>query len=180
MPRGTCISLYLKEEAHEFLKTDAIKNLVNKYSQFINFPISIWQEVEEEREVEFTEEELEEQRITKEAEKEVDGEDEDDAEVEDEEEEESAPATKTEMVKENKFVVENSVKPIWTRTASEITDEEYTEFYRSISNNKDEPAAKTHFSAEGEIGFKAMLFIPGGAAKDLCERVRNIFFEELF
>jgi heat shock protein beta len=168
LPRGTCISLYLKEEAHEFLKTDAIKNLVNKYSQFINFPISIWQEVEEEREVEFTEEELEEQRITKEAEKEVDGEDEDDAEVKDEEdEEEAAPATKTEMVKENKFVVENSVKPIWTRAADEITDEEYTEFYRSISNNKDEPAARTHFSAEGEIGFKAMLFIPGGAAKDL-------------
>jgi len=166
LPRGTCISLYLKEEAHEFLKTDALKNLVNKYSQFINFPISIWQEVEEEREIELTEEELEEQRITKEAEKEVDGEDGDEAEVEDEEEEE-APKTKTEKVKEHKFVVENSVKPIWTRSSDEIEDEEYTEFYRSISNNKDDPAARTHFSAEGEIGFKAMLFIPGSAAKDL-------------
>merc|ERR1712066_228812 len=69
LPRGTQISLYLKEEAHDFLKTDSIKNLVNKYSQFINFPISIWQEVEEEREVALTEEEIEEAKIKKEAEK---------------------------------------------------------------------------------------------------------------
>merc|ERR1712066_473260 len=157
LPRGTQISLYLKEEAHDFLKTDTIKNLVNKYSQFINFPISIWQEVEEEREVALTEEEIEEAKIKKEAEK----------EVEDEEDEDEAPTTKTEKVKENKYVVENSVKPIWTRPTSEITDEEYTDFYQQISKQSDEPAAKTHFSAEGEIGFKAMLFIPAKAARDL-------------
>merc|ERR1711970_772391 len=158
-------SLYLKEEAHDFLKTDTIKNLVNKYSQFINFPISIWQEVEEEREVALTEEEIQEAKDKKEAEKEIDADDE--GEVEDEEDEDEAPTTKTEKVKENKYVVENSVKPIWTRPTSEITDEEYTDFYRQISKDSGEPAAKTHFSAEGEIGFKAMLFIPKTAAKDL-------------
>ena len=75
---------------------------------------------------------------------------------------------------DRKYVVENSVKPIWTRPTSEITDEEYTAFYKQISKDSDEPAAKTHFSAEGEIGFKAMLFVPGKAARDLCSWVRKL------
>merc|ERR1712110_49427 len=124
------------------------------------------QQVEEEREVELSEEEIQDKKDEAEAAKKVDEEEE--GEVGDEEDEDEIPTTKTKKVKVDKYIVENSVKPIWTRPASEITDEEYNKFYQSISpDSSDEPAAKTHFSAEGEIGFKAMLFIPGKAARDL-------------
>lgn len=163
LPRGTTISLYLKEEAHDFLRTDTIKGLINKYSQFINFPIYLWQEETITEEVPVEEEEV------IDADKEKSDEDADEeGEVEDEDEEkEDKPKTKTVTKKVEDFKVENSVKPIWTRTASEVTDEEYNEFYKSISKASDEPAARTHFSAEGEIGFKAMLFIPSAAPRDL-------------
>merc|ERR1712110_1010332 len=124
------------------------------------------QQVEEEREVELSEEEIQDKKDEAEAAKKVDEEEE--GEVGDEEDEDEIPTTKTKKVKVDKYIVENSVKPIWTRPASEITDEEYNKFYQSISpDSSDEPAAKTHFSAEGEIGFKAMLFIPKKAPRDL-------------
>ena len=60
------------------------------------------------------------------------------------------------------------MKPIWTRPSGEVEDEEYHKFYKEISKAAEDPAARTHFSAEGEIGFKAMLFIPTKAPRDLC------------
>lgn len=165
LPRGTTISLYLKEEAHDFLRTDTIKGLITKYSQFINFPIYLYQEDTITEEVALEEDEVDADAEKDESEEENED---DEGDVEDEDEEkEDKPKTKTITKKVHDYKVENSVKPIWTRAASEVTDEEYHEFFKQISKQSDEPAARTHFSAEGEIGFKAMLFIPSSAPRDL-------------
>lgn len=164
LPRGTTISLYLKEEAHDFLRTDTIKGLINKYSQFINFPIYLWQEETITEEVPVEEDD---EVVDADGDKEEDDEEEADVEDSDDEEKEDKPKTKSVTRKVEDYKVENSVKPIWTRSASDVTDEEYHEFYKQISKQSDEPAARTHFSAEGEIGFKAMLFIPSSAPRDL-------------
>merc|ERR1712066_730995 len=82
LPRGTTISLYLKEEANDFLQPNTLKDLINKYSQFINFPIYVWEKETVTEEVEITEEESTEDK------KEENDLDEDEAEVEDSNEDE--------------------------------------------------------------------------------------------
>jgi len=163
LKRGTTVSLFLKEEAADFLQTSTIKELINKYSQFINFPIYVWESDTVTEEVPLTEEEL------VEAEKDdLEENDEDEADVEDsDEEEEEKPKTKTVTKEVEDYKLQNTVKPIWTRPTGEVEDDEYNAFYKSISKSSEEPAAKTHFSAEGEIGFKAILYVPKTAAKDL-------------
>jgi len=178
LPRGTTISLYLKEEASDFLQPSTLKKLINKYSQFINFPIFLWDKETISEEVPIEEEvvdadaedaDADADKEKSEEDKEPKEEDDDEAAVEDEsdEKEEEKPKTKTVTREVEDFKLQNSVKPIWTRPNSEVTDEEYNEFYKSISKNTEDPVAKTHFSAEGEIGFKAMLYLPKSAAKDL-------------
>ena len=54
----------------------------------------------------------------------------------------------------------NDAKPIWQRKPAEIEDEEYDEFYKSMSKDTKDPLAKTHFIAEGEVTFKSLLFVP--------------------
>jgi heat shock protein beta len=165
LPRGTTVSLFLKEEAADFLQTSTIKDLVNKYSQFINFPIYVWEkdtvteevEIEEEEEVDAEADDLKEDS-------------DDEAEVEDSEDEEAGekkPKTKTVTKEVEDFQLQNTVKPIWTRPTSEVEEDEYNAFYKSISKASEDPVARTHFSAEGEIGFKAILYLPKSAAKDL-------------
>ncbi|XP_038054130.1 endoplasmin-like [Patiria miniata] len=153
LKRGTTVSLHLKEEAYDFLEPDTIEKLVKKYSQFINFPIYLWSSKTETVE-EPVEDEDEEEPTEK-----PEGED-DDVEVEDEEEKE--PKRKTKSVEKTTWdwVLMNVNKPIWTRQAKEITDEEYNEFYKSFTKASDEPLAKTHFTAEGEVTFKSILFVP--------------------
>jgi len=63
----------------------------------------------------------------------------------------------------------NELKAIWMREKSEITEREYGEFYKTISKDHQEPLAYTHFAAEGEIEFKAILYIPTEAPYDLFE-----------
>merc|ERR1739848_329104 len=171
LPRGTTISLYLKEEAAEYLNPSTLSTLIAKYSQFIDFPIYVWEKETIEEEVPLTEEEIVEQKSEEEADADADEEEleDDDAAVEDVDDEEKEEAPKTKKVKREveDFKLQNTVKPIWTRPTSDVTDEEYNEFYKTISKKDEEPAAKTHFSAEGEIGFKALLYIPKTAARDL-------------
>ncbi|CAL1526239.1 unnamed protein product, partial [Lymnaea stagnalis] len=157
--RGTTISLQLKEEAHDYLEETTLKNLVKKYSQFINFNIYLW--TSQEQEVDEPVEEEEEAKSST-----TSDDDEDEAKVE--EEEESSEKAKTKKVKKTVWDWElmNSVKPIWTRKAADVTDEEYNAFYKSISKESSEPMAKIHFTAEGEVTFKSILFVPSSAPYD--------------
>jgi len=153
--RGTTISLYLKEEAHEFLEANAIKDLVKKYSQFINFNIYLWTSKTEEVEEPVEDEE--------EAKEEADTEDED-AKVEEEKEEK-----KTKTVEKTVWDWElmNDTKPLWQRKPAEVEDKEYEDFYKSFAKDSSKPLAKTHFVAEGEVTFKSILFVPETAPSNI-------------
>ncbi|XP_033647304.1 endoplasmin-like [Asterias rubens] len=155
LKRGTTISLHLKEEAYDFLEPDTIEKLVKKYSQFINFPIYLWAS-----KTETVEEPIEEDEEATEK-PEVD--EDEDVEIEEEEEKEDKPKTKSVEKTTWDWVLMNANKPIWTRNAKEITDDEYNEFYKSFTKASDEPLSKTHFTAEGEVTFRSILFIPKSA-----------------
>lgn len=150
---GTTVSLHLKEEAYDFVEVDTVKNLVKKYSQFINFPIYLWESKTEEVEEPLDEDEIEEK---KEEEDEV----EEDEEGKVEEEKEDKPKTKKVSKTTWDWTLVNDAKPIWTRKPAEIEDAEYNEFYKSLSKDSKDPLGKTHFIAEGEVTFKSLLFVP--------------------
>merc|ERR1711977_775697 len=118
--RGTRVTLHLKEDAHDYLSEDKLKETAKKYSQFIQFPIYV------------------------KVKKEVDTDTEEDDEDKDEKEEKKAPTKKT--VYEWEQV--NTQKAIWLRAKEDVTEEEYNEFYKSISKDYLDPLAYTHFNAE--------------------------------
>merc|ERR1711962_858487 len=160
LKRGTQISLYLKEEAKDFLEQSTLEELVKKYSQFINFNIYLWKSKTEEVEepVEETEEEKKADEEKKEEEKKED--EDEDAKVEEDKEEEKKPKTKKVEKTVWDWELLNGAKPIWLRKQKEVTDEEYEEFYKAITKDSEKPLTKTHFVAEGEVTFKSILFVP--------------------
>merc|ERR1719161_1313011 len=131
-----------------------------KYSQFIQFPIYVKVKKEVDADAE------EDDDDDKEDEEEKDEvETKDDDEEEKEEEEKKAPKKKT--VYEWEQV--NTQKAIWLRAKEDVTEEEYNEFYKSISKDYLDPLAYTHFNAEGEIEFKSVLFLPKKAPFDMMD-----------
>ena len=166
--RGTQIILHVKEDADQFLDVATLKALVMKYSEFINFPIYLWSSHEEEKEVELTAEEIEAERekLKQEAKVESDEEEEEqiniDENVESTKEEEAIEVPTTKKVKETVWEWElmNTIKPIWTRNSKEVTDEEYENFYKAFSKDYQEPLQWIHFTGEGEVDFKSLLYIP--------------------
>ncbi|XP_071525720.1 endoplasmin homolog isoform X2 [Panulirus ornatus] len=150
LKRGTTVSLHLKEEAYDFVEIDTVKNLVKKYSQFINFPIYLWEsKTEEVEEPVDDDEETEEDKV-----------EEEDEEGKVEEEKEDKPKTKKVSKTTWDWTLVNDAKPIWTRKPADIEDAEYDEFYKTLSKDSKDPLAKTHFVAEGEVTFKSLLFVP--------------------
>lgn len=152
LPRGTTITLKLKEEAKDFLAEDTLKSLIEKYSQFINFPIYLWQS-----RIEKVEEPVEETEAT---EKPADAASED--KVEDEEKKEDSDKPKTRTVEKTilEWKLINTAKPIWQRKPADISDDEYDEFYKTLTKDSQKPLARSHFIAEGEVTFKSLLFVP--------------------
>jgi len=190
LKRGTTISLVLKEEAYDFLEQDTVRELVKKYSQFINFNIYLWGS-----KTETVEEPIEDDEEPAEAEEEKPAKEEEDEEgaVEEEKEEEAEKKPKTKKVDKTTWDWElcNQSKPIWTRKPADIEDEEYDEFYKSITKDKSGPVARIHFVAEGEVTFKSLIFVPGsqqseefnkyGQKKDSIKLyVRRVFITDDF
>merc|ERR1712165_204910 len=144
--RGTKIICYLKEDQSEFLEERRLKDLVKKHSEFIGFPIELYVEKSKEKEVT-------------------------DSEEDEEEKKEEEKKKKTKKVKEVSHEWEqlNKNKPLWMRKSEDVTNEENASFYKSLSNDWEDHLSVKHFSVEGQLEFRALLFVPRRAPFDLFE-----------
>merc|ERR1712195_32801 len=160
--RGTRVTLHLKEDAHDYLSEDKLKESSKKYSQFIQFPIYV--KVKKEVDAEADEDDDDDKDEDEEKKDDVETKDDDEKE-EEEDKDDKKPKKKT--VYEWEQV--NTQKAIWLRAKEDVTEEEYNEFYKGISKDYLDPLAYTHFNAEGEIEFKSILFLPKKAPFDMMD-----------
>jgi molecular chaperone HtpG len=152
---GTKLTLHLKDDASAYVEASKIEELLQRYSEFIEFPISIWKETTEYKQVpdEESDEEL------------AEGEE---------------PKMKTVPETTQGYETVNNQKPIWLRPPKEVTEDEYQSFYKSAFRSSfDTPMKHTHFVLEGQVECKAILYIPGmlpfELSKDMFdENSRNI------
>ena len=167
--RGTQITLHLKEDAQEFLNEKALRDLVAKYSEFINFPIYLWSSHEEE--------------VVKEKEAEDQGDEDEIVEENLEDDEESKKEEDKEQVeKVTVFDWErvNTQKPLWMRNAKEIEDDEYVEFYRVMTKepSSSTPLSWTHVKGEGDTEYRSIMYIPPKVDpnffQNLAEKAHNV------
>ncbi|XP_058779134.1 heat shock protein 83 [Vicia villosa] len=155
--RGTKITLFLKEDQLEYLEERKIKDLVKKHSEFISYPIYLWTEKTLEKEISDDEDD--------EPKKEEEG------AVEEVDEDKEKDSKKKKKIKEvsHEWELINKQKPIWLRKPEEISKDEYAAFYKSLTNDWEEHLAVKHFSVEGQLEFKAVLFVPKRAPFDLFD-----------
>jgi heat shock protein beta len=169
--RGTKITLYLKEDAiHEYLSEYQLKELVARYSEFINFPIELETQRTETEEV--PDETAEEKPADEEKKEESDVEDVDKDKAEEKKEKKRKMKKISREVRE--WQVLNTNKPIWTRDAKTVNETEYQSFYKALTKDSENPLAWSHFKAEGDVSFKALIFIPSHAQSELYQVVRDM------
>jgi len=132
---GTRLELSLREDAEDYLEDLKIKSLVQRYSEFVSFPIKVW-----------TSKTSYEQVPDDEAEPAAEGE---------------PPKMKTVPMTSQEYETQNKMQPIWMRAPSKVTAEQYEEFYRTTFKAYDKPLTLSHFSLEGQVEFRALLYVPG-------------------
>ncbi|OMJ81410.1 hypothetical protein SteCoe_18146 [Stentor coeruleus] len=140
--RGTRISIKLKQDATEFVDEETLRKNIKKYSEFVQYPIYLKVKKEISREEDIPEDEIDEEN-----------------------------GKTTRLVKETVWDWEriNESKPIWLR--DEVEDDEYFNFYKTLSKDPRDPMSYIHFTAEGEVEFKALLYIPSTDAADMFKNL---------
>jgi heat shock protein beta len=133
---GSKLILHLKDDADAYLEASKIEELLQRYSEFIEFPISVWKETTEYKQVP-------------------------DDEANEDLAEDEEPKMKTVPETIAAYETVNNQKPIWLRSPREVEEKEYTEFYKTaFRSSYDEPMKHSHFVLEGQVQCKAILYIP--------------------
>lgn len=151
---GTRLILHLKDDAADYLESSKIDDLLKRYSEFIEFPINVWKETTEYKQVP-------------------------DVEANKDLAEGEEPKMKTVPETKEGYELVNKHKPVWLRSPKDVTEEEYNDFYKGAFRAYDEPMKHSHFVLEGQVECKSILYIPGmlpfELSKDMFdENARNI------
>jgi heat shock protein beta len=154
LKRGTRIILHLKEDAKEMADPVRLARLIRQYSQFIQFPIELWQATKESKTVTDEAATAERQKAADAALKEGDA----PVKVE--------PVTKADYVDVWGWRTQNDDKPLWTRPPKDVSEGDYAEFFKAAFGEFLDPLAHVHFNVEGTIEFSSVLFVPGMAPFD--------------
>jgi len=157
LKRGTEIYLYLKEDELEYLKMDRVKTVIKQYTEFINYPIELWESKEVEREVAVEDEEDSPEGVEGDSPS-----DEPKIEEVEEEKEEKSEAPKTKKIKEtvSEWKVVNDEKPIWCQKPEDVDEEKYKSFYKKLTGEYSDPLAHKHFHTEGNLECDCLLYVP--------------------
>uniref|UniRef100_A0A0C9RT87 TSA: Wollemia nobilis Ref_Wollemi_Transcript_14058_2427 transcribed RNA sequence n=1 Tax=Wollemia nobilis TaxID=56998 RepID=A0A0C9RT87_9CONI len=159
--RGTKITLLLKEDQLDYLEEPRLKDLIKKHSEFISYPIYLWTEKNTEKEVSDDEEEEEKKKEEK-------------GDIEEVDEDKDKKMKKVVKEVSHEWQQVNKQKPIWMRKPEEISREEYASFYKSLTNDWEDHLAVKHFMVEGQLEFKAILFVPKRAHFDLFDTRKKL------
>jgi molecular chaperone HtpG len=127
LPRGTAVSLHLKEDAKEFLDEARIRQIVRTYSDHVAFPIVL----------------------------------------------EAKPRPGDTRTKAHEPAQINSASALWARPRAEITEAQYIELYHHVAHGFDDPFARVHLTAEGQLSYTALLFVPSTRPFDLYDPKRR-------
>jgi molecular chaperone HtpG len=169
LTQGTIIKCLLSDEAvDKYTDVNKLKSIVKEHSQYINYSIKILIKREETKEVEDEEALLEEDVTVTDGTSNIDSSNLDNVTIEDVEEKPKKMKKITETIKE--FQLINEHKPIWTRSNSELKEEDYYGFYKSLTNDNEKPYTYKHISGEGQIEYKGILYLPKKIKNNVFER----------
>merc|ERR1711972_945396 len=150
--RGTKIVLHLKDDQLEYIGERKIKDLVKKHSEFVGYPIELLVEKKKDKETNNNN---------------------DETKTEEKSEECSGESLIENQNINTEWQLLNKQKPIWMRNPDDITKEEYAAFYKSLTNDWEDHLALKHFSVEGQLEFKSIIFIPKRAPFDLFDQKKK-------